>query len=506
MRYLKPGTRTTLQFPAFHADNPLVRLNERLFPVLIIGTLAAGFPALVLVAVGHHAVSIDGTVHFYAVGFTALAAAAACVALSVVGARFKDMRTVLVGGAFGVMAALLALHGLATPGFITPNKMNGVIRLTGGATLPAGAALLMLSSFGAARRLKLSVRRVLWIEAGLLTAILALGVSAIYWPDFAPPVPAPNTPAAFGTLAFGLLLFSLLAMRALRTFMLTRRTSDLLVLIGIVWLGTSLVAALTMNYAQLGWWLGHGLELDGILIVAVPVALDLARTVQSRPLAGDLHGYDLVGCEEAFLGSHVRALTRLLAERDDYTEQHTRRVALRAVQVGELLGLSPGHLRSLAIGGLVHDIGKLSVPDSILKKPGSLDDDEYAVIKEHPENGAKLLDGLGGFPQAVKRLVHDHHERLDGQGYPRGLRADQIDIDTRILSACDVYDALISPRVYRPAWSHEDAMALLHNETGTAFDARCVNALEQVLASERGETKSKPGPVFAGALAVASQA
>jgi HD-GYP domain-containing protein (c-di-GMP phosphodiesterase class II) len=181
-------------------------------------------------------------------------------------------------------------------------------------------------------------------------------------------------------------------------------------------------------------------------------------------------------------------------------------VALRAVQVGEELGISTGRLRALAIGGLVHDIGKLSVPDSILKKPGSLDDDEYAVIKEHPENGAKLLDGLGGFPQAVKRLVHDHHERLDGQGYPRGLRADQIDIDTRILSACDVYDALISPRVYRPAWSHEDAMALLHNETGTAFDARCVNALEQVLASERGETKSKPGPVFAGALAVASQA
>jgi putative nucleotidyltransferase with HDIG domain len=293
-------------------------------------------------------------------------------------------------------------------------------------------------------------------------------------------------------------------MRALRTFLLTRRVSDLLVSIGIFWLATSLVAALTMTYAQLGWWLGHGLELDGILIVGIPVALDLARSVQSRPLAGDLHAVDLVGAEETFLGSHVRALTLSLAQRDDYTEQHTRRVALRAVQVGELLGLSPTRLRALAIGGLIHDIGKLSVPDSILKKPGPLDDDEYTVIKRHPEQGVKLLDELGGFRDAVKRLVRDHHERLDGKGYPRGLRAEEIGLDTRILTACDVYDALISPRVYRPAWTHADAIALLRSELGTAFDTRCVNALEQVLAHERGETTARPEPVFTRAVVVAS--
>ena len=122
-----------------------MRLSERLFPALAMGAAAAVTPALVEWAVGHDAVKIDGHVHFYAVGFTALAAAAACVALSIVGARFDDTRTVLVGTAFGVMAALLALHGLATPGFIIP-KMNGVIMVTGGATLPAGAALLAFSS------------------------------------------------------------------------------------------------------------------------------------------------------------------------------------------------------------------------------------------------------------------------------------------------------------------------------------------------------------------------
>jgi hypothetical protein len=373
---------------------------------------------------------------------------------------------------------------------------------TGGATLPAGAALLALSSFGV-RRLKLGVKSLLCLEAVLLAAIMGLGVSAIYSPSLVPSIPSANSPAALATLAVSLLLFLLLAARALRTFLLTRRVSDVVVVIGIVWLGTSLVAALTMTYTQLGWWLGHGLELDGILAVGIPVALDLARSVQSRPLAGDLHASDLVLAEEAFLGSHVRALTLSLAQRDDYTEQHTRRVALRSVQVGELLGISPGRLRALATGALIHDIGKLAVPDSILKKPGALDDEEYAVIKRHPDQGARLLDEVGGFSPPVRRLVRNHHERLDGKGYPSGLRADRIDLDTRILTVCDVYDALMSPRVYRPAWTHAAAIELLRGETGTAFDARCVKALEQVLARERGETELDLEPAYAGAVATA---
>jgi HD-GYP domain-containing protein (c-di-GMP phosphodiesterase class II) len=472
-----------------------MRLRERLFPVLLLGTIAAGAPALVEWLAGRHPVSIDNRVHFYAVGFTALAAAAACVALSVVGARFDDMRTVLVGGAFGVMAALLALHGLSTPGFIV-EQFTGVIMLTGGATLPVGAALLTLSSVGVPQHLHLNVRRLLVVEAALLACVLALGVTAIYFPELVPYVPAANSPGALATLATGLLLFGLLALRAVRTYLLTRRIADLAVAVGILWLAVSLVAALTLTYTQLGWWLGHGLELDGILLVGIPVALDLAQSVQSRPLAGDLHASDLVLAEETFLGSHVRALTLSLAQRDDYTEQHTRRVALRAVQVGELLGMSRKRLRELATGGLVHDIGKLAVPDSILKKPGPLDDDEYAVIKRHPDQGAKLLDELGGFSTSVRRLVHDHHERLDGTGYPRGLHAADIELDTRILAVCDVYDALISPRVYRPAWTHEDAMALLRRESGTAFDARCVDALDRVLARERGEQTPAEAPAF----------
>src|SRR5665213_3260132 len=464
-------------------------VRERLLPVLIVGAAAAAAPAVVHVAVGNVKVNLTAEMHFYSVGFSALVAAAAALGLTVVGARRSDTRTVLVGTAFAVMASLLALHGFATPGVWFGN--NGVIALTGGATLPTGALILAMSVLPLPRVLQ-SVRSLLFLEGSLLTIVLALGFSALVWPSLVPSVPAPNSNAAMALLVIGLAAYGLLAVRALRTFLLTQRVLDLVVVVGLVWLATALVPALTMNFTQLGWWIGHEVELDGILLVGIAVAIDLARSAQSRPLAGDLRGSDLVAAEDIFLGSHVRALTVRLADKDEYTERHTRRVALLAVQVGEQLGLSANRLRTLAIGGLVHDIGKLSVPDTILKKPAALDEDEYEVVQGHPEWGNKLLSELGGFSQAVRHLVRDHHERLDGAGYPRGLSAEEIDLDTRILTVCDVYDALISKRVYRPAWTHEDAMALLRRESGTAFDERCVAALERVMTGERVVVPSAP--------------
>jgi hypothetical protein len=176
-----------------------------------------------------------------------------------------------------------------------------------------------------------------------------------------------------------MMFYGVLFWRALRTFRLTRRGGDLLVAVGIVWLAAALPAALLLSYRNLGWWLGHAFEIVGIAAVGFTVAVDLHRgAARSRPLLGDLTGADLVAEEEAFLGSHIRALLVALAEKDAYTEEHTRRVALRAVQVGDELGLAPERLRELAVGGLLHDIGKLSVPDEILKKPGSLTESELS--------------------------------------------------------------------------------------------------------------------------------
>jgi putative nucleotidyltransferase with HDIG domain len=234
----------------------------------------------------------------------------------------------------------------------------------------------------------------------------------------------------------------------------------------------------------LAFYLGHFLEIAAVALVSIPAALDIRRAGASRPLVGDLNAAELVASEQAYLGPRVNALMLRLASRDTSTEEHTRRVALLAARVGDELKLPATARRHLAVGGLLHDIGKLSVPLEILQKPAGLTDEEFAAIKRHPADGRRLLEELGGFPEEVRRLVSDHHERLDGSGYPRGLTAGQLKLETRILAVCDVYDALVSDRVYRAAWTPERALALLQEQSG-AYDATVVAALERTIGPER---------------------
>ncbi|HYI75264.1 MAG TPA: HD domain-containing phosphohydrolase [Gaiellaceae bacterium] len=455
----------------------------RSVPLLALAAFAAIVPVAVLHFVGSEQVLFGGWVHFGGVAVGAGVATLCAVVLTIAGARQRDGYAVLVGSAFSVMAALLCLHGLATPGVFVDEV--GVAAFTGGATLPIGGAILALGALSALRR-PAAVRPLLWLLAAGVVFIFGLGIAAIVQPGLVPSVPEPRSTAAWIVLAAGLAFYAVLFWRAIRTYRLTQRGADLLVAVGIVWLAAALPAALLLDFRDLGWWLGHGFEIVGIAAVGFTVAHDLRRgAARSRPLLGDLGGADLVVEAESFLGSHIRALLAELAEKDAYTEEHTRRVALRAAQVGDELGLSPGRLRDLAIGGLLHDIGKLVVPDSILKKPAALTDEEYHVVMQHVYTGESLLKELGGFSPLVLRLVRGHHERFDGSGYPRAVAGDPIPLDVAILAVCDVYDALISERVYREAWTHERALEHLRAGAGKLFDASCVEALADVLARER---------------------
>jgi putative nucleotidyltransferase with HDIG domain len=459
--------------------------DRRLSLPLMLGACAIG-PAAILHFFGGREVHIPSAVHFLPIAVSAGLAALAALALTVVGARRGDGRSVIVGTAFSTMAAMLAVHGLATPGVLVGD--NGVVAFSGAATVPIGGAVLALAAIPELRGRR-AVRPLLWGQAIVLATIVALGAAGIASPSLVPSVPETDSPPAIALLAAALAFYGVIGVRATRTYLLTRRRADLLVVLGIAVLAAAVVPALLMDWVELGWWLGHLFELIGIGLVGVPVALDLHRGVQSRPLTGDLRSTQLVAAADAFLGPQVRALLRRLAEKDEYTAEHTRSVSLLAVRVGEELGLSPARLRQLAIGALLHDIGKLSVPNGILQKPAALTADEYDVIRRHPDWGRALALQLGFGPQ-VARLVSDHHERLDGSGYPRGLRGAELDLETRVLMVCDVFDALLSTRVYRDAWTLDRALGLLRAESGTALDRHCTEALERIVARE-GETSAR---------------
>jgi putative nucleotidyltransferase with HDIG domain len=437
----------------------------------------AGLPVIVLLTEGDRPVNVAPIGHLISVVIAASIAGVAAALLTVAGVRRHDGRTVLLSAAFSTMTALLLVHGLATPGVIVGT--NGVIALAGGLSLPVGALVLSLTAMPSLRRPR-SVREMVLFQVGLFVLVVDLGVLGMLFPSIVPNVPAAGSAPAIILLVIGAGLYGLIAARALRTFVLTHRRTDLLAAVGCAWLGIALVPQLITGYGTLSFYAGHAFEVFGIAMVAVPAVLDLYHGA-SRPLVGDLSLTEAVLAEERFLGARVHALLADLEHKDVSTEQHTRRVAMLAVRVGEELKLPPATLRHLAVGGLLHDIGKLAVPSRTLKKPGKLTDAEFDQIKRHPGAGVRLLKDLGGFADEVMRLVGQHHERLDGSGYPDGLAGPELGIGPRLLAVCDVYDALTSDRVYRGAWDEGEAIALLRRDAGTKLDAKCVHALERVV-------------------------
>lgn len=173
-------------------------------------------------------------------------------------------------------------------------------------------------------------------------------------------------------------------------------------------------------------------------------------------------------------------LARSVAMTDPYLRGHTRRVAELAVQMGREMGLDAAALQTLRRSALLHDIGKIGVPETILNKPGRLTDAEFAVVKEHPMRGWAMVKHMRSLQHALGG-IRSHHERLDGSGYPDGLIGEAIPLDARIIAVADVYDALTSHRPYRAAWTPERALALIESESGSKLDATCVRALHAAL-------------------------
>ncbi len=185
---------------------------------------------------------------------------------------------------------------------------------------------------------------------------------------------------------------------------------------------------------------------------------------------------ELVQAYDATLEGWVQALDM----RDQETEDHTRRVTEVTIQLAQMMGVNEDKLVHVRRGALLHDIGKMSIPDGILRKPGKLTDDEWEIMRQHPVYAHRFLSEIDYLRPALD-IPYCHHEKWDGTGYPRGLEGEQIPLTARIFAVVDVWDALNSDRPYRKAWPEEDVLAYIREQAGEHFDPRVVGAFLDIL-------------------------
>jgi putative nucleotidyltransferase with HDIG domain len=184
-----------------------------------------------------------------------------------------------------------------------------------------------------------------------------------------------------------------------------------------------------------------------------------------------MHRVRLMGELERLLLDTIKAITATIDARDGYTHRHSERVAALVSQLSRELGMSEAERETAELSALLHDVGKIAVPDAILNKTGTLTVEEFDEMKKHPVHGVHILENIqSAAVKAVLPGVHYHHERYDGTGYPEGLKGDAIPFLGRLLSVADVFDALTSTRPYRGAMSASDAMGTIENGAGTHFD------------------------------------
>lgn len=213
------------------------------------------------------------------------------------------------------------------------------------------------------------------------------------------------------------------------------------------------------------WWLMVRAQAGG---EGLPGESHSARLTAERELAAALERL------KRTLDQSVGALAQMIDKRDPYTAGHQARVARISEAIARDLGLTEDEVETIRLGALMHDIGKIAVPSEILTKPGKLIEEEMALVRLHPLMGGEIVGHID-FAPAILRIVTQHHERLDGSGYPHGLKGDEIAFEARIVAVADVLEAITSHRPYRPALGLDKALEELRHQRGVTLDARVVD-------------------------------
>ncbi|OXM14088.1 HD-GYP domain-containing protein [Paenibacillus herberti] len=421
--------------------------------------------------------------HFYMVSTVAFLALVLASALGYAGIRLRNLGISFLSLAFISMTGLLMLHGLATPGFITNHSgIQGVSSQLGVLT---ASVWIWVSSLPSARGLAVRMGEMQRWLVPIYTVGLAtfLGLSLIYphmlheWPLGLQGVRPILT----------LLVLSMLA-HATANYWKDYKTAgmplQLAIMYGCSWLAAGQIVMVSGEPWKLSWWMYHILLLFSLLTVMGGLMRQLAGSGAS--LTGALRALFRSSPQEWLqkcISPSVQELILATEQKDDYTAGHNYRVALYALKLGERMGLAPAELLAVGQGAIIHDVGKLYVPELILKKPGALTAEERSIVELHPIRGYELCRNLG-FMREELSIIRSHHERWDGCGYPDQMKGEQIPLLARITAVADVYDALTSQRAYRQAMTHQAAIEFISAQSNRHFDPACVAAWLQLAREE----------------------
>jgi HD-GYP domain-containing protein (c-di-GMP phosphodiesterase class II) len=419
--------------------------------------------------------------HFYVVGFTSLAAALACAVVMASARTLSSTRLVFLGLAFFSVAGIFAVHGLDTPGFIH-DEYYASLGVSAWLSAFAGSAFVALSVIGLPHRFEHIIedngKAVFGLAVVAIFAYIGLSIwePTAHWLDWVPISSRTNQLAA-GFAALALTAFAV--WRYYQAYLFARLPSQLAMIATLVILLEVQVIIVWGKVWQLSWWFYHGLYGTAFLVLFAGWAIEVRRAGTLRAIADALSMRDALAQLNRGLQQPIVELVDAVEAKDRETFGHVRRVSGYAIAVGQRLGLAPQELRALGLAAQMHDVGKISVPSSILAKPGPLTAEEFAIIQSHTERGYEIAAKVRALSELAGVIRH-HHEHYDGSGYPDGIAGDQIPLLSRIISVVDAYDAMTSKRPYRDVLSHEEAMAEVVRQKGIQFDPAAVDAFVAV--------------------------
>jgi HD domain-containing protein len=424
--------------------------------------------------------------HFYIVSAVSIAAALVAAALAVATVQIGLYRVLFLCLGFTSLCAIFAVHGLTTPGILVPNLFaeypGSAVATSAYLSLAVPALFFATSYMPGLSRLE---RRLPFWPAGWLVLFVFIGLVtyagvAIYRTWLIAELPLSLPPYSTGLAIVSIGLFFFAAMRQARSYRRARLTSQAFLLASFVLLADAAAAMVLFPVWTVGWWYYHLLMLAGVGLAIYALIVERSRAQSFRSVVEAALELDVSIDVEELDFEVIAALVAAVEVKDRETQGHNRRVAELCVQIGRQLGMTATELRVLARSGLLHDVGKLGIPDAILEKEGPLDESETAVMKTHPEIGVTILKRGGHFKRELLGVLY-HHERMDGSGYPHGLVADAIPIEARIVAVADTYDVLTTNRPYRRACGGREARRIVEDEAGTHLDPRVVVALIRAL-------------------------